>query len=171
MPELTPIGYAQFVADIRTLAARIDESGWLPDFLIGIGRGGLTPAVYLSHATGWPMLSVDYSSNVPDFAGEALVRLAARTQAGERLLFVDDINDSGGTIARLRGELAAAGAVPGAVRFAVLLDNIRSAARVEFAARAIDRAVTKDWFVFPWEAMAPTATVLADAAAVPERTA
>ena len=171
MPKLTPVAYEQFVADVRELAAAIPASGWAPDFLIGIGRGGLAPAVYLSHATGWPMLSVDYSSNVPDFSGDPLVRLARRAAAGERLLFVDDINDSGGTITRLRAELAAAGAPEGAIRFATLIDNIRSSARVEYAARAIDRAAVKDWFVFPWEAMAPTETVLEDAAAVPERTA
>lgn len=171
MPKLTPISYEDFLADIATLARAIAASGWTPDFLIGIGRGGLTPAVYLSHATGRSMLSVDYSSNVPDFSGAPLVRLAARAAAGERLLFVDDINDSGGTITRLRGELAAAGAPDGAIRFATLIDNIRSIARVEYAARAIDRAEVKDWFVFPWEAVAPTQTVLEDAAAVPERTA
>ena len=103
------------------------EIDWEPSFIIGVGRGGLTPAVYLSHATSIPMLSVDYSSNVPDFAAELLVKLAKRTQAGERLLFVDDINDSGGTITHLRGELAAAGAVAENVRFAVLIDNTISA--------------------------------------------
>ncbi|MBX9881869.1 MAG: phosphoribosyltransferase domain-containing protein [Sphingomonas sp.] len=171
MPKLTPVPYEAFVADVRELARAIPASGWTPDFLIGIGRGGLAPAVYLSHATGWPMLSVDYSSNVHDFSGAPLVRLAERAAAGERLLFVDDINDSGGTITRLRGELAAAGAPNGAIRFATLLDNVRSSARVEYAARQLDRSVVKDWFVFPWEAMAPTEIVLEDAAAVPERTA
>ncbi|MBX9814880.1 MAG: phosphoribosyltransferase [Proteobacteria bacterium SG_bin5] len=171
MPKLTPIAYEQFVADVLELARAIPASDWTPDFLIGIGRGGLAPAVYLSHATGWPMLSVDYSSHVPDFSGEPLVRLARRAAAGEKLLFVDDINDSGATITRLRGELAAAGAPEGAIRFATLLDNVRSAARVEYAARSIDRAVVKDWFVFPWEALAPTTTLIEDAAAVPERTA
>ncbi|MBX9795251.1 phosphoribosyltransferase [Sphingomonas sp.] len=171
MPELTPIAHDEFVAGVRVLAAQLADSGWTPDFLIGIGRGGLTPAVFLSHAAGLKMLSVDYSSPVADFSGEPLVKLAARTRAGEKLLFVDDINDTGGTITRLRQELAAAGAVEGAVRFATLIDNCRSIARVDYAARVIDRAVVKDWFVFPWEAVAPTATVLEDAAAVPERTA
>ncbi|PMU96347.1 phosphoribosyltransferase family protein, partial [Pseudomonas sp. GP01-A4] len=90
---------------------------------------------------------------------------------GERFLFLDDINDTGRTIARLRAMLAAAGAVPGSVRFATLLDNIRSGERVDYHAREIDRAVTKDWFIFPWEAVAPDLAIQADAAAVPERTA
>lgn len=171
MPIFTPISHDQFVDAVATLADAIREGGWTPDFLIGVGRGGLTPAVYLSHATGLPMLSVDYSSRVPDFADAPLVRLAGRTQAGERLLFVDDINDSGRTIAHIRGGLADAGAVEGATRFATLIDNVRSAQRVDYAARTIDRHDTKDWFVFPWEAVAPAQALADDAAEVPDRIA
>jgi hypoxanthine phosphoribosyltransferase len=171
MPVFTPIPHDMFEAQVKMLAAEIAESGWLPSFIIGIGRGGLAPAVYLSHATGLPMLSVDYSSQVKDFADEPLVKLARRTQAGERLLFLDDINDSGRTIAHLRGALRAADAVPGSIRFATLIDNVSSAETVEYRARTIDRTVNKDWFVFPWEAVAPVQSLVEDAAAVPERIA
>jgi len=106
---------------------------------------------------------------VPDFADAPLVRLAARTREGERLLFLDDINDSGRTIARLRRALVEAGAVPANVRFATLVDNSGSAERVDYRARTIDRARTRDWFVFPWEAVAPQASLDQDAAEVPER--
>ena len=171
MPVLTDIPQADFLADVRTLAAILARDAWRPDFIIGIGRGGLVPAVFLSHATGLPMLSVDYSSKVPDFAAEPLVKLAARSRTGERLLLVDDINDSGRTITALRAALAAADAAMANIRIATLIDNIRSAERVDYAARAIDRNVLKDWFVFPWEAVAPRAAIDADADAVPERTA
>lgn len=171
MPVFTPISHEQFVTDVGALAEQLSVDHWTPDFLIGIGRGGLVPAVYLSHALGLPTLSVDHSAQVHDFAGAALERLAARTRQGERLLVVDDINDSGTTIARLRALLAEAQAAPEQIRFATLLDNVRSKARVDYRARTIDRALTKDWFVFPWEAVAPETALEADAAAVPERIA
>ena len=171
MPVFTPIAHEEFVAQVLTLADRIGADDWAPSFIIGIGRGGLAPAVYLSHATGLPMLSVDHSSEVPDFADAPLVRLAARTRAGERLLLLDDINDTGGTIAKLRAALAAAGAVAEHVRFATLIDNAGSCERIDYRARTIDRAVTKDWFVFPWEAVAPQKSLDEDAAAVPARIA
>jgi hypoxanthine phosphoribosyltransferase len=172
MPVFTDIAHDQFVADVLALARALAADGdWQPTFLIGIGRGGLVPAVYLSHATGLPTLSCDLSSNVKDFADDVLVRLAERTRDGERLLFVDDINDSGRTIGLLRTKLAAAGAAPGAIRFATLLDNRVSAQRVEYHARAIDRTVTKDWYVFPWEAVAPATAIEEDAAEVPDRIA
>ncbi len=172
MPTYTAISQTEFVAAVHLLAAQIVEDiDWKPDFIIGIGRGGLVPAVFLSHATGLPTLSVDYSSQVKDFADEPLVKLAKRTVAGERLLFLDDINDSGRTITHLRRALRDAGAVDGAVRFAMLIDNASSAERIDYSARTIDRTTTKDWFVFPWEAVAPAAAIAGDAAAVPERIA
>ena len=171
MPVFTRISHDDYVAQVLALAGQIRGDTWQPSFIIGIGRGGLAPAVYLSHATGLPMLSVDHSSEVPDFADAPLVRLAARTRDGERLLFLDDINDTGGTLAKLRAALIEAGGVAANVRFATLIDNISSSQRVDYRARTIDRATTKDWFVFPWEAVAPQAALDLDAAEVPERTA
>ncbi len=171
MPVFTSITQDDFEAAIRALAAQLAADDWTPDFIIGVGRGGLVPAVFLSHASGLPMLSVDYSSQVKDFSDEPLVKLAARTRGGERLLFLDDINDSGRTITHLRTALAAAGAVPGTIRFATLIDNISSAERVDYRHRTIDRRETKDWFVFPWEAVAPATAIADDAAEVPERIA
>lgn len=170
-PVFTAIDHDSFVVAIRTLAAAIEGDGWRPTYIIGIGRGGLVPAIYLSHATGLPTLSVDYSSPAEEFAAALLVKLADRTRAGERLLFVDDINDTGGTINAVRDALARAGAITDHIRFATLIDNSVSAAHVDYRADTIDRTLTKDWFVFPWEALAPDAVLAADAAAVPERTA
>ena len=83
MPLFTSIPHDEFVGQVHVLAAELAKSGWTPSFIIGIGRGGLAPAVYLSHATGLPMLSVDHSSNVEDFSDAPLIRLAARTR-GDR---------------------------------------------------------------------------------------
>ena len=172
MPVFASIDHDRFVADVRALAAAVlADADWRPSFLIGVGRGGLVPAVYLSHATGLPTLSCDLSSQVKDFADDVLVRLAQRSRAGETLLFVDDINDSGRTIGLLRSRLAAAGAVPGSIRFATLIDNLVSAERVEYRARTIDRTADKSWFVFPWEALAPAQAIEDDASEVPERIA
>ena len=117
MPVFTPISQERFVDHVMLLAARITAEDWVPSYLIGIGRGGLVPATFLSHACGLPMLSVDYSSKVEEFADGALARLAARTRGGDKLLFVDDINDTGGTISRLRSILAEQGAVAGSINY------------------------------------------------------
>lgn len=170
-PTLTPFTQTEFLQAIEGLSTRLREDSWGVQLLVGVGRGGLVPAVFLSHASGLPMVSIDFSTPIPEFNDALVAALAARTRAGERLLFVEDINDSGRTIAALREQLAAAGAVAGAVRFAVLLDNTVSLQTVDYAWRSIDRTTDKDWFVFPWEAVAPQTAILDDAADVPERIA
>jgi xanthine phosphoribosyltransferase len=170
-PVLHPIDDADFLADVRAVAQAVSDAPWRPDFIIGIGRGGLVPAVYISHQLDLPMLSIDHSAQVPAFADELIAKLAAQSAAGTRLLIVDDINDSGGTIATIRNLLAAAGAAADNLRFAVLIDNSRSRARVDYAAQTIDRHDDKRWFVFPWEAVGGQATIVAEALSVPERLA
>ncbi len=170
MPTLTSVDQPEFLTAIHYLATRVRESGWDPGFIIGVGRGGLTPAVYLSHATGVPMLSIDHSSQQPDFSAELLVKLAAMSLTS-RLLFVDDINDSGSTITHLKAALTEAGASLEHVRFATLIDNVGSAERVDYRFRTIDRSINKDWFVFPWEQVSPVEKLIEDSAAVPARLA
>ena len=170
-PVLVPVAYDQFLDDVRTLGRAIGASGWQPDHLAGIGRGGLAPGVYLSHLTGISLLSVDHSSGVPGFADELLAKLAIETATGKRILLIDDINDSGSTILHLRGAILGHGGNRDNLRVAVLIDNIRSPAQVDYRARTIDRAADKSWFVFPWEAMASTSTLVEEAQEVPGRLA
>ncbi len=170
MPTLTPVDQPEFLTAVHYIAARIKESGWAPQAIIGIGRGGLIPAVYLSHATSIPMLSIDHSSHLPDFSAELLVKLAVRSRT-ERLLFVDDINDSGTTIAHIKRALSEAGGNLDNVRIATLIDNMVSAEKIDYCFRKIDRSVNKDWFVFPWEQLSPVDKVIEDSAVVPERLA
>jgi hypoxanthine phosphoribosyltransferase len=135
------------VAGVHAIAEAAAD--WSPSLLVGVGRGGLAPAVYLSHRMTLPMVSIDHSTRIAQFGEELVAVLAKRTRNGDRLLFVEDINDSGRTIGELRALLADPGARADNIRFAVLLDNIRSEQQTDYAYLTIDRSVTKDWFVFP----------------------
>ena len=170
-PVFYHMPYAMFLDDVQALARQVGEGAWRPDFIIGIGRGGLVPAVYVSHQLAVPMLSVDHSSRVPGFAEELLDRLAANSAQGTRLLFVDDINDSGGTITTIRDILVKSGCLQDNLRFAVLVSNTRSTAQVDYSAQLIDRSQDKRWFVFPWEAVATAGAIAQEAQSVPERLA
>jgi xanthine phosphoribosyltransferase len=170
-PVFHHVPYEAFLADLETIAGQVEEGGWRPDFLVGVGRGGLVPAAYLSHRTGITMLSVDHSSGDAAFADELLEKLAAKSREGSRILIVDDINDSGTTIAYLRDILVSHGCSEPNIRVAVLINNCRSKARVEYAGSHIDRGEDKRWYVFPWEAVAPQQSLMQDAAEVPERLA
>lgn len=168
-PQLYYIPYETFLADVRAVAQRVAQGDWRPDFVIGIGRGGLVPAVFISHQLNLPMLSVDHSSKVPGFADELLGKVAEKSADGTRLLFVDDINDSGGTIDYIRELLARDGCDSDNLRFAVVLNNSRSKVSVDYWAEMIDRDSDKRWFVFPWEAVGTNKTIVEEALSVPER--
>ena len=168
-PELFYIPYERFVADVETLARRLEGETWRPDFLVGVGRGGLVPAAYLSHRLDVPLLSVDHSSGDAAFADELLAKLAAKSRAGTHILIIDDINDTGSTIAYLKQAIGSQGGVEDRVRVGVLVNNVRSKARADYSAREIDRETDKRGFVFPWEAMASPAALRGEAMEVPER--
>ena len=51
-PELYYVPYEAFLSDLEAIARQLDADPWKPDFLVGVGRGGLVPAAYLSHRTG-----------------------------------------------------------------------------------------------------------------------
>lgn len=170
-PELYYVPYDAFLADLEAVARKVEADSWTPDFLVGIGRGGLVPAAYLAHRTGITLLSVDYSSGDKEFATDLLVKLAHKSASGVRILIIDDINDSGGTINTLRATLQANGCTAANIRTAVLINNVSSAAQAEYAGTDMDRTNDKRWFVFPWEAVAPRATLLGEAAEIPERIA
>lgn len=170
-PELHYISYDAFIADVGKVADKVGAGAWQPDFVIGIGRGGLVPAVYISHKLNLPMLSIDHSSKVPGFADELLGKVAAKSADGTRLLFIDDINDSGGTIDYIRSLLAENGCDSENLRFAVVMNNASSRVSVEYWGQMIDRASDKRWFVFPWEAVAATDEIVEEARSIPERLA
>jgi xanthine phosphoribosyltransferase len=170
-PELFYVAYERFLIDVETLAHALERDSWRPDFLVGVGRGGLVPAAYLSHRTQIPMLSVDHSSGEAGFADELLSKLAAKSRGGTRILTVDDINDSESTITHLRTAIVKQGGVQDRVRVAVLVNNIRSGAKADYSADEINRDSDKRWFVFPWEAGAKPAALIEDALSVSERLA
>ena len=170
-PELHYISHDQFLADVEAVARAIEAGDWRPDFLVGVGRGGLVPAAFLSHRLDIALLSVDHSSGEHGFAGELLEKLASKIGDDHAILIVDDINDSGGTIAFLREAINSRSGHPERLRVAVLMNNIRSRAHAEYCGTELDRDADKRWFVFPWEALGTNETLIGAAAEVPERLA
>src|SRR3546814_17864255 len=103
--------------------AAVRANAWLPDFVVGVGRGGLAPAVFISHGLSVPMLSVDHSTKLAGFEDDLLAKLAGLAREGRKLLFVDDIQDRGSTVTSIREMMAKQGAVAETVLFSVLTNN------------------------------------------------
>lgn len=100
----------------QEIIRQLHQSLWMPDYIVGITRGGLTPANLISqYLNNIPMATLkvslrdnaDCESNLwmPEdalgynsvFDGEADVE-SVRPEYRKKILIVDDINDSGATL-------------------------------------------------------------------------
>lgn len=164
-------------SQIHELAFQINKSKWRPDYVVGITRGGLTPALLLSTLLGVPMetlkvqlrdgnnnesncwMAEDAFGYVPEDQRD-LVKSRWDSKFQKNILIVDDINDSGSTFEWIKDDWQKS-CLPneyswetvwgGNVRFATLVENLDSKIRTHYNAVEINKAENDVWINFPWE--------------------
>ena len=131
------------------LAERVRASGFPPDLVVAVSRGGFTPARVLCDVLGIFNLT---SIRVVHYRAPAAMEPVATVRyplcipvVGQRLLVVDDVNDTGDTLRAARVHLESLG--PREVRTAVLHEKIGSPVRADYAAGTIDEW---RWLIYPW---------------------
>ena len=89
------------------IVKQMRDDNWEPDLIVGLTRGGLIPAVILSHMLDKQMQSLNWSTrdHVEKCSDAAL---AADAVDGLKILIVDDICDSGLTFRELKDDWASA---------------------------------------------------------------
>ena len=112
------------------------------DAIIGVQRGGLIPAVLLSHKLNMPMHTIQFS--LRDLKQVGHIDLPKKG----RYLVVDDINDTGETFSQLQDKFNQDGLT---VKYAVLHNNVPSKFTVDHYALEIDKSKDPAWIVYPWE--------------------
>ncbi len=129
------------------LAAKVKRS-FHPDLLIGISRGGLVPLRLLSdylEVRELGVVGVKFYSAVGKTKGKPVVTQRLNVAvAGKKVLVVDDVADSGKTLALVVKMLKKRGAK--AVRSATLHYKKSSIVKPDFYVKE-----TRDWIVYPWE--------------------
>ena len=114
-PEREILTYELFGTAARELATTIAQDGFRPDAIIGIARGGLTLAGALGYALNVKMLgslNVEFYTGVESRRAEPVVLPPTLDQAsleGKSILLVDDVADSGRTLALVLQLLEAGG--------------------------------------------------------------
>ena len=119
------------------------------DCVVGLTRGGLTPAVLVSQYLDIPMHAVKVS--LRDHVGqEDLEQMAGflgiNDTVKKRVLVIDDINDTGATINAIKDVWG-----DEYVTYAVLINNEASEADVDYSSIDINKHEDNVWQVFPWE--------------------
>lgn len=163
------INYQEMSNLVGKIARDVAIGDWKPDYIVGLTRGGLVPAVMLSHYLDIPMFTLNVSLRDGDgresnlwMAEDALGYPVLEDKNFKNILIVDDINDQGTTLNWIMNDWRSSCLPqdPGwdevwnsNVRFAVLVDNLASECDVEmdYVGMEINKAENDVWVDFPWE--------------------
>ena len=132
----------------RALAQAVADSGYRPNIVLGIARGGLLPAATIAYALDVKnvfMISVEFYTGVDqrlDFPVMLPPLLSAVEIAGANLLITDDVADTGGTLKMVKDFCSEHVAD---VRCAVIYEKPPSVVKCEYVWRRTAR-----WVDFPW---------------------
>ena len=150
---------------VQELVRQMWLDKWTPDYVVGITRGGLTPANLISQYLDCPMeaLRIRLRDGNADEC-ESNLWMSEDAFYGKNILIVDDINDSGATLNWLKQDWQSSCSPNsenwkliwgrhGNVRVAVLYDNTASQSQLlpAYAAETINKLDDPQWVVFPWE--------------------
>lgn len=137
----------------RELAQVIAGSGFVPDIIIAVARGGLLPAGALSYALGTKLsdaINIEFYTDVEETLPDPVLLaplLDTENIRGRKLLVVDDVADSGRTL-KMAVELLREQDAD--VRSAVIYTKSRSVITPDYSWKNTDA-----WIVFPWSAQPP----------------
>ena len=157
LTEREILSWGRFGDATRELAQQIADSGFEPDIVLAIARGGLTVAGALAYALAVKncfamnvefYTSVDERLDVPVVLPPTLDVVDIR---GMRVLIADDVADTGKTLELVQREITEHVAE---ARSAVLYYKPRSVIRPEYVWETTSR-----WINFPWSSSDPVVAV------------
>ena len=148
----------EYQADMWRLAASVRMSGWKPDILIALWRGG-APVGIAAHeffkVTGWniqhiPLKSVSYTGIGENSGGVVFTHgdsIFGMLRPGDKVLVVDDVFDTGKTAAAVKARVDSVGAE---MRMACVYwkpEKNKTNLKPDYFVRDVGL----DWLVFPHE--------------------
>jgi hypoxanthine-guanine phosphoribosyltransferase len=155
------IKFKEFKLLVLNMCSTIQRTGWKPDYIVGISRGGLLPAVMISQYFNIPMkpLQVSLRDNIETVSD---LGMAEDAYNNKNILIVDDINDQGTTLNWIMKDWPSGcfpddpkweGVWGNNVRFAVVVDNLSSKCNVgmNYWGMEVNKAEKDVWIEFPYE--------------------
>ena len=172
------IDYKEFTGLVNKICRDITVSDWRPDYVVGLTRGGLLPAIMISHYFDIPCQTLKvqlrdgteresnlwmaeeafgYDGDTEYYDGDPI-----RVRKPKKILIVDDINDTGATLNWIMEDWQSS-CLPNDsrwssvwnqnVRFAVVVDNLSSecAASMDYVGFEVNKAENDVWIDFPYE--------------------
>ncbi|MDO5722744.1 MAG: phosphoribosyltransferase [Actinomycetaceae bacterium] len=160
-PEREVLDWPTFGQSMRDLAQQVVNSGWMPDLIVAVARGGLLPAGAISYAMGVKAIgtmNVEFYTDIAETLPEPVLLpplMDVSALDGKRVLVVDDVADSGKTLKmvmdliRERGlSLDGETTVRVDAKCAVIYEKSRSIIKPDFVWKHTDL-----WINFPWSTL------------------
>ena len=151
--EREVLDWGTFGRATRELAQAVVDSGFEPDVVVAVARGGLPPGGALAYALGTKAvgtLNVEFYTGIDERLPDPVVLpplLDTDALAGLRALVVDDVADTGETLALVQRLMTAHCKE---ARTAVLYAKPASIIDPDYVWRRTDR-----WITFPWSDQPP----------------
>ena len=145
--------WAEFGSAARELATAVHGSGFAPDVVVAIARGGLLLAGAIAYALdvkSCGALNAEFYTGIDERLDEPIILAPFLDEVsldGKRVLLVDDVSDSGRTLKMVLDLITLAGAD---VRTVCLYSKPATVLEPDYVWRKTSR-----WIAFPWSSQPP----------------
>ncbi|WP_250868805.1 phosphoribosyltransferase [Methanococcoides seepicolus] len=145
------MGFREAHSLAKILVKKIKDSGYLPDIIIAIGRGGYVPARVVCDFLLFDDLTtikIEHYKGAADIQETAKLKFPLSVDIhGKKILVVDDVTDTGKTLSLAVEYLKSL--KPAEIKTAVLQHKICSDFVPDYYAKKI---VKWRWIIYPWAA-------------------
>ncbi|MGX1738889.1 phosphoribosyltransferase [Corynebacterium flavescens] len=151
-PERENLTWETFGEASRNLSQQIIDSGWFPDLIVGVARGGLIPAGAIGYAIGvkaMGAINVEFYTDIGQTLPDPVIldpQLDTASLRDKKVLVIDDVADSGKTldlVVNLLEETASE------VRSAVIYTKPTTIFEPDFSWLKTDKWINFAWSVLP----------------------
>jgi len=158
---VTP-GWDQIYEMLVDTAIKIKQSGFSPDLIVGVSRGGWTPGRVLSDLLAnshTASVKIEFYVGIDKTASKPVVtQPISENVSKKRILIVDDVADTGESLTVALDHVRELGADE--VKTATIYHKPHSIFKPDFFAES-----TSKWIIFPWERLEATKLLIHEAKA------
>lgn len=157
MPNKIFYTYDQMIQGVNYISRQMSQENWRPDYVVGLLRGGIIPAVHLSHWWDIPLIALPWSTRDGKTSETKNIQpISDLILSRKKVLVVDDICDSALTLDQVtQSTYQKVGAVnydSDFYRTAVLHHNIgQDIFEPSYYHIEINKTEDPSWIVYPWE--------------------